>query len=150
MRLWSLHPRYLDTKGLVALWREGLLAKHVLEGKTKGYRHHPQLKRFQESSQPIVAINAYLKEVYAEACERGHCFTSSKIDLSAHTYPFSVTSGQMRYELDHLREKLKRRDPDRLSTLPTNPEPHPLFNVIAGGVETWEKTSPRRLRAAGS
>jgi len=30
MRLWSLHPRYLDAKGLVALWREGLLAQKVL------------------------------------------------------------------------------------------------------------------------
>ena len=36
MRLWSLHPRYLDAKGLVALWREGLLAQAVLKGQTKG------------------------------------------------------------------------------------------------------------------
>jgi hypothetical protein len=32
MRLWSLHPRYLDAKGLQAVWREGLLAKKVLQG----------------------------------------------------------------------------------------------------------------------
>jgi len=25
MRLWTLHPKYLDARGLVALWREGLL-----------------------------------------------------------------------------------------------------------------------------
>ena len=48
MRIWSLHPRYLDAKGLVAVWRETLLAKHVLEGKTKGYKNHPQLNRFRE------------------------------------------------------------------------------------------------------
>jgi hypothetical protein len=47
MRIWSIHPKYLDIKGLVALWREALLAKHVLEGRTKGYRNHPQLDRFK-------------------------------------------------------------------------------------------------------
>ncbi|MEN6399799.1 MAG: pyrimidine dimer DNA glycosylase/endonuclease V, partial [Rectinema sp.] len=29
MRLWTLHPQYLDQKGLTAAWREGLLAKKV-------------------------------------------------------------------------------------------------------------------------
>ncbi|WP_343214776.1 pyrimidine dimer DNA glycosylase/endonuclease V, partial [Dokdonella sp.] len=40
MRLWSLHPRYLDPQGLVALWREALLAKAVLRGETRGYTQH--------------------------------------------------------------------------------------------------------------
>jgi len=43
MRIWSLHPKYLDSKGMVALWREALLAKQVLLNKTKGYKNHPQL-----------------------------------------------------------------------------------------------------------
>ena len=43
MRLWSIHPRYLDSMGLVALWREALLAQAVLRGETKGYKFHPQL-----------------------------------------------------------------------------------------------------------
>jgi len=60
MRIWSLHPKYLDTKGLVELWRETLLAKHVLEGKTKGYKNHPQLNRFKIYSKPLEAINFYL------------------------------------------------------------------------------------------
>ena len=38
MRLWSIHPKYLGTKGLVALWREALLAQKVLQGNTKGYK----------------------------------------------------------------------------------------------------------------
>jgi hypothetical protein len=36
MRLWSLHLKYLDAKGLVAVW--GLLAKKVSKEKTKGYK----------------------------------------------------------------------------------------------------------------
>jgi hypothetical protein len=28
---------------LVAVWREGLLAQAVLQGKTNGYKNHPQL-----------------------------------------------------------------------------------------------------------
>ena len=43
MRLWSLHPKYLDKLGLLGLWRESLLAQKVLLGKTKGYKNHPQL-----------------------------------------------------------------------------------------------------------
>lgn len=138
MRLWSLHPKYLDTKGLVALWREGLLAKHVLEGRTKGYRHHPQLIRFQSAPQPLAAINAYLKSVYDEACVRGHCFAGSKIDLMATAEHIPVTRGQAQYELGHLRDKLVRRDPKRVSSLPLEPEIHPLFKLISGDVESWE------------
>ena len=41
MRLWTLHPQYLDPRGLVALWREALLAQKVLLGRTRGYRAHP-------------------------------------------------------------------------------------------------------------
>ena len=48
MRLWSLHPSYLDSAGLVALWQEGLLARKVLSSQTKGYIHHPQLHRFRK------------------------------------------------------------------------------------------------------
>jgi Pyrimidine dimer DNA glycosylase len=47
MRIWSVHPRYLDRQGLTAGWREGLLAQKVLTGTTKGYRNHPQLRRFR-------------------------------------------------------------------------------------------------------
>jgi len=47
LRLWSIHPKYLDYKGLVAVWREGLLAKRVLMGETKEYRDHPQLLRLK-------------------------------------------------------------------------------------------------------
>lgn len=74
MRLWSLHPKYLDTKGLLAVWREGLLAKHVLEGKTKGYTEHPQLERFLDAPEPLAAINRFLFCVLEESEKRGYKF----------------------------------------------------------------------------
>ena len=79
MRLWSLHPSLLDQKGLVALWREALLAQKVLQGKTKGYRYHPQLQRFRQSKTPLTTISAYLWAVHDEASRRGYSFDSSKI-----------------------------------------------------------------------
>ena len=79
MRLWSLHPKYLDPQGLVALWREALLAQAVLRGKTKGYRHHPQLERFTSHRSPRLAINAYLGSIYEEAASRGYAFDRRKI-----------------------------------------------------------------------
>lgn len=79
MRIWSLHPKYLDAKGLVALWREALLAKHVLEGKTKGYTMHPQLWRFRHSENPLASINRYLMGVYDKALYSGYSFDRSSI-----------------------------------------------------------------------
>ena len=53
MRLWSLDPAHLDRQGLVACWREALLAQAVLAGRTRGYRHHPQLERFRVVPGPV-------------------------------------------------------------------------------------------------
>jgi hypothetical protein len=80
MRIWSIHPRYLDSKGLVALWRETLLAKNVLERKTKGYKNHPQLDRFKMSKNPVNSINQYLQEVFHEARLRKFNFNREKIE----------------------------------------------------------------------
>ena len=71
MRLWSLHPKYLDKLGLLGLWRESLLAQKVLLGKTRGYRNHPQLIRFKRTSDPILYIGTYLYYVYLEGKGRG-------------------------------------------------------------------------------
>jgi hypothetical protein len=140
MRLWSLHPRYLDAKGLVALWREGLLAQKVLAGATKGYRNHPQLSRFRSQPDAQGAIAAYLREVQREAERRGYRFDATKIGRCAERVCITVTRGQMDYELAHLRAKLKLRDPVALQRIAAvnEPEPHPLFEVVAGEVEAWE------------
>ena len=140
MRLWSLHPRYLDPKGLVALWREALLAQAVLAGRTRGYRNHPQLIRFRESSAPGHAIAAYLREVQAEAVRRGYHFDASKVDPGGAFAPLAVTAGQLEYEWTHLAAKLQARAPEWLRQFRTvrQPEPHPLFQVVLGGIADWE------------
>ena len=140
MRLWSLHPKYLDAKGLVALWREGLLAQAVLAGQTRGYRHHPQLVRFQQTSNPSGNIAAYLEAVQAEAARRGYRFDVSKIGPVTNPEPLSVTTGQLDYEWSHLGHKLQARSPEWLAQLGyvERPEPHPLFQVASGTVADWE------------
>ncbi|SEA48152.1 hypothetical protein SAMN05192529_1226 [Arachidicoccus rhizosphaerae] len=140
MRLWSLHPGYLDTKGLLALWREGLLAKHVLEGWTNGYRNHPALKRFKQADDPVSAINSYLAEVYEESLKRGYQFDQSKIGLVKGRCMLEVTRGQLAYERRHLERKLLLRDLaayDRLSTAKRLAH-FKMFKVIAGGIADWE------------
>lgn len=139
MRLWSLHPRYLDAKGLVALWREGLLAQKVLAGATKGYRHHPQLARFRAQRNPSGAIAGYLREVQREAASRGYHFDATKIGRASRVR-LTVTRGQLAYEFAHLRAKLAARDPEALRRIAglARPEPHPLFDVVSGEVEAWE------------
>lgn len=141
MRLWSLHPRYLDTKGLVALWREALLAQKVLNGETRGYRHHPQLERFREAVDPVGAIAFYLEEVCKEGERRGYCFDQRKILSQPSREQLPITRGQIDYEYNLLCKKLSLRDPKKCKDLEAieKIEPHPLFHMITGGVADWEK-----------
>jgi hypothetical protein len=142
MRLWTIHPKYLDAKGLVALWRESLLAQKVLRGKTRGYRHHPQLLRFAGTNDPPAAVASYLKAVHHEAVERGYQFNARKIGRRKFRGRIKETRGQLLYEWRHLSRKLERRDPERLRELALVkiPVPHPLFKNVAGKVRDWEKT----------
>jgi hypothetical protein len=141
VRLWSLHPKYLDAKGLVALWRETLLAQKVLAGKTKGYTRHPQLIRFRETGDPVGAVAEYLRAIVAEADARGYNFDSSKIAGVQYRGAIPVSDGQLSFELEHLRAKLIKRGTKDLSRLPEAgpPDPHPLFEVIEGPMEEWER-----------
>jgi Pyrimidine dimer DNA glycosylase len=145
MRLWSLHPSLLDRQGLVALWREALLAQKVLQGQTKGYRSHPQLARFRQN-RPVTAISAYLWAVHDEACGRGYSFDSSKIARKRQPITLTVTQGQLDYETDHLKAKLRLRDPHRYRRL-REITPHPLFTVVAGAIEPWERLAFRAQHA---
>src|SRR6185369_11258788 len=111
MRLWTVHPRYLDAKGLVAAWREALLAQKVLAGATRGYRHHPQLARFQEQSDPLMVIATFLVGIAAEAQARGYRFDHAKISRGRFTGQIQETSGQLHYEWRHLKIKLRARAP---------------------------------------
>ena len=140
MRIWSIHPKYLDTKGLVALWRETLLARHVLEGRTKGYVNHPQLNRFKTCSGPLQAINQYLHEVYNEAQKRQYNFDNSKFEKLPPPLTLTVTEEQVKYDFEHLLKKLKQRDIDKYNALSgiRNIDTHPIFTTIPGAIEPWE------------
>ena len=140
MRIWSLHPKYLDAKGIVALWRETLLAKHVLQNKTRGYKNHPQLNRFKKLKNAVDAIDQYLDAVLTEATSRGYKFNPDKISKTFRKVKLNVTSGQMEYESAHLLKKLKVRDPERYKELKSckHFEPHPMFRVVKGEIEDWE------------
>ena len=140
MRLWSIHPSYLDPKGLVALWREALLAQQVLLGNTKGYRHHPQLIRFRNTPDPAATIGCYLTGVAAEAGRRGYCFDQGKIASAASVKRIPVTTGQLAYEMRHLLSKLKQRNPDFFIRARSEKQiqVHPLFTSVQGNVEAWE------------
>lgn len=143
MRLWSLHPRYLDAQGLVALWREALL------GATRGYRHHPQLLRFQQQRHPLKAIATYLSGIHAEALRRHYQFDATKIQAGRVRKKISVTSGQLEYELRHLKAKLRVRNPTAYRALMKihPPEPHPLLVQVRGVVEGWEVVSAPSRRS---
>ncbi|HET7125827.1 MAG TPA: pyrimidine dimer DNA glycosylase/endonuclease V [Lysobacter sp.] len=141
MRLWSLHPRYLDPQGLVALWREALLARKVLRGETRGYRQHPQLQRFRAARDPLAAIDAYLAAVHAEAVARGYAFDASKFDAKACAPAIAVARGQLEHEWQHLMRKLEVRNPEshaRWRDL-QRPRAHPSFRAVAGPVADWER-----------
>lgn len=141
MRLWTIHPKYLDPQGLVTAWREGLLARAVLRGRTKGYRHHPQLHRFLDSPSPRSAINLYLSILLAEADARGYAFDRGKVGRVKERFLIATSEGQLDYEWRHLLNKLSVRSPavhERWRKL-ERPDPHPLFRIRPGAVESWER-----------
>ncbi|HUV42869.1 MAG TPA: pyrimidine dimer DNA glycosylase/endonuclease V [Patescibacteria group bacterium] len=145
MRLWSLHPKYFDTKGLVAVWRESLLAKKALQGKTKGYTKHPQLIRFKNHPSPLEAIDCYLSHIFFEAKKRGYNFERRKIGrVSRNIKKIKVTSGQVDYELNHLKNKLRKRGSTLCNkTVKTKKiKVHPLFTIVIGDIEPWERQKP--------
>lgn len=141
MRLWTLHPRFLDTKGLTALWREALLAQAVIRGQTKGYRHHPQLIRFYEHDSPRYAINGFLAQVYAESRRRGYNFDKAKVGpTSASLAPIRATTGQLDYEWGHLLRKLRQRSPNVYSIVKNlEAQANPLFLISSGPMADWER-----------
>ena len=141
MRLWTIHPRYLDSVGLVALWREALLARKVLLNRTRGYRHHPQLRRFRDQPNPVACINSYLGFVHTEAVRRGYHFDRSKIGRARASGALPETRGQLGFEWRHLMRKLDLRSPGLADELLSvrRPDAHPLFRIVPGGVRPWER-----------
>ncbi len=141
MRLWTLHPRHLDGRGLVALWRESLLAQKVLAGATRGYRQHPQLARFRALSDPLAGIASYLAEVQLEATRRGYAFDAGKIAPPRLSGQIDASDGQLRFEFSHLLNKLATRGPAQYRELQglALPDSHPLFRIVPGGVADWER-----------
>jgi len=142
MRLWTIHPRYLDAKGLVAAWREALLAQKVLQGSTRGYTRHPQLARFRSHRRPLQAIATFLTGIAEEAERRNYRFDKSKISHRRLRSQMDETSGQMQHEWGHLRTKLKARAPEvyRQYAHVATPDPHPFFRIIPGAIRDWERT----------
>lgn len=141
MRVWTLHPQYLDAQGLVALWRETLLAQKVLKGETKGYQNHPQLIRFRACSDPLSAIGSYLQNVASEAGRRGYAFDISKIAAQGPCNLIEETQGQLLYEWEHLKRKLAVRSPKSLEGFRgvSIPVPNPVFTIVPGNIRDWEK-----------
>lgn len=146
MRIWSLHPRYLDRQGLVACWRETLLAQAVLAERTRGYVNHPQLQRFRSAPDPLEMIGAYLNALADEADVRGYRFDRTRVDRGSAfaLEALSVTTGQLALEWQHLAAKLAVRSPDALTLWEglVAPDPHPLFHVLEGPVASWERAVP--------
>ncbi len=142
MRLWSIHPRYLDRKGLVALWRESLLAQKALLGKTKGYANHPQLIRFKGNEDPVSAIGSYLVQILREGKRRGYRFDGGRISRPNDAVGIlRVGSGQLAYEFEHMKRKVAVRDPAHLEKTGAVKmiEANPVFDVVDGGIGSWER-----------
>ena len=139
MRLWSIDFGYLDSKGFVGLWREALLAKKVLQGKTNAYKNHPQLNRFK--CLDIKFINTYIYYIYKESCARGYCFDKRKVNKPFTKKNIKVNSGQIEYEFKHLKKKLKIRDYNKYKELLKikRIKACSLFKIVKGKIEDWEK-----------
>ncbi|CAK9779544.1 hypothetical protein CC85DRAFT_149019 [Cutaneotrichosporon oleaginosum] len=150
MRLWSVSPALLDRAALIACWREALLAQKVLAGLTKGYTKHPQLTRFRAHPDPLSAIGFFLGELQREATARGYVFNAALIAAPSATPPgIPVHEGQVAYELEWLRSKVRRREPAWLAALEgveVAMSAAASFVVVPGGIEEWEKIAEPKVK----
>ena len=139
-RIWSLHPKYLDGIEIFFLWRNCIMAKKILDGTEKVNRKFPHLARFESSSNPIGAINIYLSEVYKIASTHGKNFKLDKFDDSFKDISLNVTKGQMEYEVELFKKKLRNRSSDTNALIFKIKiiEPNPLFKVVEGNKEAWD------------
>lgn len=131
----------------MACWREGLLAQAVIGKTSGGYSNHPQLVRFRAMPQPLVSLGAFLAGVVDEADARGYRFARDKIvehpTVGAPFAAVDLTAGQLEYEWQHLMAKLAARTPELAARFADAvPEPHPLFRVVPGPIEEWERITP--------
>lgn len=117
------------------------MAQKVLAGKTAGYKKHPQLARFKKHLHPGRAIASYLLSVLEESERRNYLFDKSKIGKGRTGLKIPVTHGQVRYEFQWLCKKLKKRCPEkyRIFLREKKIRLHPLFRLVPGNVEEWEK-----------
>lgn len=141
MRLWSIHPKYLDVKGFCGLWREGIIARNALLGIKEGYRNHPQLDRFKRQSNPVIFIDTYLLYVYKDSIRRKYNFNRDLFGYEFTDSKIPVTDGQLKYEIKHLLRKLKVRDIKRYEKLVNLDiiDVNPVFDVVSGDIEEWER-----------
>jgi hypothetical protein len=103
------------------------------------------MKRFRDHPHPQRAIAYYLMGVWKEGHRRGYHFNKAKIGAggSLTIQKIPITKGQLRYELQWLCTKVKRRDPPAYQRLlaVASGECHPIFEAIEGAIEEWERTT---------
>lgn len=148
MRLWSLHPSFLDRQGLLGQWREAIQAKNALlnPDHPSNIWHARQLQRFKESPAPMRNIAIFLHVVADEMILRGYHPNVSLIPYYPEKIPhyISVTSGQVDYEIKFLQAKLEKRNPTflprlwNIRLLMFN-QLNPVFKEVGGDIEPWEK-----------
>ena len=138
MKLWTFHPRYLDTCGLTGLWREAIMAQNILiklmQGKLVGYTNHPELNKIRNIGESIFwegAIRVYLDEIYKESVLRKHSFNQYKIRASRGfllNVEIWLSEEQLRQEEETIKERMAVRSPGRYQEVKDLQfEPHPLF-----------------------
>jgi hypothetical protein len=72
---------------------------------------------------------------------RGYRLEANKINERRSQSLITETSGQLLYEWQHLKKKLRLRGTSASSELAKvkKPHPHPLFKIVAGQVRNWER-----------
>lgn len=141
MRIWSIHPSYLDSAGINGCWRESLLAQKILNGHNFSYKNHSQMKRFYSDRESLLAIGTYLYYIYLESVKRNYNYDFNKILYFNNNYKMQVTENQLLYEFNLLQWKLKKRNYKKYLENKNIKEifPNNIFDVKEGQIESWEK-----------
>ena len=99
------------------------------------------MSRFQAQADPRAAIERYLHGVHAQSLARGYRFDATKLHPIGNAASIQATVGQLAYEWQHLLGKLQARSPTVFAQWRevAMPEPNPMFALVPGPIEPWER-----------
>jgi len=147
MRVWDIHPGYLNRESLLGEHREVHAVFSIIINHKSGYARHPETMRWRDSLGALVSRHDCLLE---EMDFRGYRHLSPAPDIPGSPWP-QVFIDPPAGQLSILEQKYRMKNPGRIP-LPQNSQQlwaHHKYSVMARDPELYKSIGPEASRRKG-